>query len=131
MALLQVPQASVPRVDEDVPAIFRQPTVEEDRGHDGVFPWKSLKTLGMSCCMLFDVFGNHFGILDGFWMVFFMDYHGWFFWVHDSTDRTRVSISAELSNNQVQEVLEQEGLPVQVLALWEGLVERPKLGDKW
>ena len=61
----------------------------------------------------------------------FMDYHGWFFWVHDSTDRTRVSISAELSNNQVQEVLEQEGLPVQVLALWEGLVERPKLGDKW
>ena len=72
MQLLQVPPNAQP-VEEDVPAIFRQPTVEEER--ITMTFHKITENNGedekMSCFIMFDLFENHFGWnLDRTWMIF-------------------------------------------------------------
>ena len=77
--LLEVPQPSAQPVDEDVPAIFRQPTVEEERITMMTFH-KITENTGEGE-LFYDVFC--------IWEPFCMDF-GWlddFVVIHDSTDR--------------------------------------------
>jgi len=74
--LLEVPQPSAQPVDEDVPAIFRQPTVEEERITMMTFHKITENTgegeLFYDVFCIWEPFCMDFGwvlILDGFWMV--------------------------------------------------------------